>query len=47
MFGGIAVHLHHPPASRGALPANIAVLEATLRERRAWCDHGVDAHLPG
>lgn len=46
LFGGIAIHLHHPPASRGALPANLAILETTLRERRAWCEHGVDAHLP-
>jgi glycosyltransferase involved in cell wall biosynthesis len=45
MFGGIAVHLHHPPASRAALPANLAVLETTLRERRTWCEHGLDTHL--
>ena len=45
LFGGVAVHLHHPPASRAALAANLAVLETTLRERRAWCEHGLDAHL--
>jgi hypothetical protein len=45
LFGGVAVHLHHPPASRAALPANLAVLETTLRERRTWCEHGLDAHL--
>lgn len=45
MFGGIAVHLHHPPASRAALPANQRVLQDTQRERRQWCDRGLDAHL--
>jgi glycosyltransferase involved in cell wall biosynthesis len=44
MFGGVAVHLHHPPASRSALPANRAVLDETIRERRTWCEHGLDAH---
>lgn len=47
LFGGIAIHLHHPPASRSALAANLAVLEDTLRHRRTWCDRGLDTHLPG
>lgn len=45
MFGGIAVHLHHPPAARDALPANREVLSRTLRDRRTWCERGLDAHL--
>ena len=45
LFGGVAIHLHHPPASRAALPANLAVLQDTLRHGRTWCDRGVDAHL--
>jgi glycosyltransferase involved in cell wall biosynthesis len=45
LFGGVAVHLHHPPASRAALPDNLAVLEETRRTGRSWCDRGVDAHL--
>jgi glycosyltransferase involved in cell wall biosynthesis len=45
LFGGIAYHLHHAPASRAALPANLAVLEATRRERRVRCDAGLDAHF--
>jgi glycosyltransferase involved in cell wall biosynthesis len=45
LFGGIACHLHHAPASRASLPANLAVLEATRRERRMRCDRGLDAHL--
>lgn len=45
LFGGIAIHLHHPPASRNSLPANLAVFEQTLRERLIWCDRGLDSHL--
>jgi glycosyltransferase involved in cell wall biosynthesis len=45
LFGGVAVHLHHAPASRDALPANLQVLADTLRERRNWCDRGLDLHL--
>jgi glycosyltransferase involved in cell wall biosynthesis len=47
LFGGIAWHLHHPPASRAALPANLAVLDATRHARAARCDLGLDAHLRG
>jgi glycosyltransferase involved in cell wall biosynthesis len=46
LFGGIAIHLHHAPAARDALPSNQQVLARTLRERRTWCDRGLDAHLP-
>jgi glycosyltransferase involved in cell wall biosynthesis len=46
LFGGIACHLHHPPASRTALPANLAVLETTRRERKTRCEHGLDTHSP-
>ena len=45
LFGGIACHLHHPPASRAALPANLALLAATRRARIIRCEHGLDAHL--
>jgi glycosyltransferase involved in cell wall biosynthesis len=45
LFGGIAIHLHHPPASRGALPFNRGVLEQTLRSRSTRCERGLDAHL--
>jgi hypothetical protein len=41
----VAIHLHHAPAARGALPANLRVLEDTLRARRNWCDRGLDLHL--
>ena len=46
LFGGIAVHLHHPAASRDALAANLARLEATRRERRVRCERGLDSHHP-
>jgi glycosyltransferase involved in cell wall biosynthesis len=45
LFGGIACHLHHAPASRAALPRNLALLEETRRERRVRCDRGLDAHF--
>jgi glycosyltransferase involved in cell wall biosynthesis len=47
LWGGIAVHLHHAPAPRDALAANLARLEATRRRRRVRCEHGLDAHLRG
>lgn len=46
LFGGIATHLHHPAASRDALPANLARLAVTRRERRIRCAHGLDSHRP-
>jgi glycosyltransferase involved in cell wall biosynthesis len=45
LLGGIAVHLHHPPASRDALDANLGILEATRRERKIRCEHGLNLHL--
>jgi glycosyltransferase involved in cell wall biosynthesis len=45
LFGGIACHLHHPPASRAALPANLAILAATRASARVRAAHGLDAHL--
>jgi glycosyltransferase involved in cell wall biosynthesis len=44
LFGGIAIHLHHPPASRAALPANLAVLDTTRRARKIRCERGLDLH---
>jgi glycosyltransferase involved in cell wall biosynthesis len=46
LFGGIACHLHHPAASREAVPANLAILEATRRARTIRCEHGLDSHWP-
>ena len=47
LFGGIACHLHHPPASRAALEANLAILAATRATRRVRAKRGVDTHLQG
>ena len=46
LFGGIALHLRHAPVSRAALPANLALLADTQRERRVRCATGLDAHFP-
>jgi len=45
LFGGIACHLHHEPASREKLPSLLARLEATHRERRTRAEHGLDSHF--
>ena len=47
LFGGIACHLHHPPAPRTALDANLAILAATRATRRVRAEHGLDGHLHG
>lgn len=47
LFGGIAIHLHHPAASRSALPANLAILAATRRSGVPRCAHGLDRHTAG
>lgn len=46
LFGGIAVHLHHPASARDALAANLARLEATRRVQRIRCERGLDSHRP-
>lgn len=45
LFGGIAWHLHHPPAARHRVDANQRILATTLATGRTRCTHGVDAHL--
>lgn len=45
LFGGIACHLHHAPASREQLPGNLARLAATRREQKVRCERGLDLHL--
>lgn len=47
LFGGVAIHLHHPPASRARFADNRAILRDTLRHGRIRCDRGVDSHLQG
>lgn len=45
LFGGIAYHLHHEPASRERRARNQRILEETRARRLTRCDHGLDAHL--
>ena len=45
LFGGIACHLHHAPASRASLSANLARLSATRASGRTRAEHGLDSHL--
>jgi glycosyltransferase involved in cell wall biosynthesis len=47
LFGGIAIHLHHAPASRTALPANLARLADARRQHRTRCERGLDTHFGG
>ncbi len=46
LFGGIAWHLAHPPATREQLAVNLAIYEETLRTRATRCARGLDAHAP-
>ncbi len=43
--GGIACHLHHPPAARDRRALNESLLAATLAARTTRCERGVDGHL--
>lgn len=43
--GGIACHLHHPPAARDRRALNESLLAATLATRTTRCERGVDGHL--
>jgi glycosyltransferase involved in cell wall biosynthesis len=46
LAGGIACHLHHPPASRGRRAFNESLLAETLAARSVRCAQGVADHLP-
>lgn len=43
-FGAIAYHLYHP-ISICHSPNNDALLDITLREKRVWCDIGIQQYL--
>jgi glycosyltransferase involved in cell wall biosynthesis len=45
LFGGIAFHLYHPPASRDRHAENERLLARTLTEHRVRATNGLDAHL--
>jgi glycosyltransferase involved in cell wall biosynthesis len=44
LFGGIAWHLHHPPAARGRRAANERLLADTLATRRTRARRGLSTH---
>lgn len=46
LLGGIACHLHHPPAARDRRAANASLLAMTRATRAVRCERGVDGHLP-
>ena len=41
LFGGLAYHLHHPPAERSAIAGNRRIFERTLMERRVRAELGI------
>jgi glycosyltransferase involved in cell wall biosynthesis len=45
VFGGIAWHLHHRPASRGSARANRERWRETVRSGRTRCARGIDQHI--
>ena len=45
-FGGVAYHLHHHFVARTSLPANDQILEQAIKQHRAYCQNGIDKHLP-
>jgi hypothetical protein len=45
LFGGIAFHLYHPPASRDRHAANERLLEHSRKEGRSRAAQGLNAHL--
>lgn len=45
LFGGIAWHLHHAPASRDRAAVNLALLNATRASTAIRCERGLDEHL--
>jgi GT2 family glycosyltransferase len=46
-MGGIVFHLHHKEAERHGEDANELRLQRTIRERKIWCENGIDKYLPG
>jgi glycosyltransferase involved in cell wall biosynthesis len=45
VFGGIAWHLHHRPASRASARANRERWQETVRSGRTRCARGIDQHI--
>jgi len=44
-FNALAFHLYHPIAARDSLSQNDALLLKTQKEKKGWCENGLDQHL--
>ena len=44
-MGGIVFHLHHKEAERHGEDANQVRLQASIREKRVWCENGIDKYI--
>ncbi|UJH92198.1 glycosyltransferase family 2 protein [Antarcticibacterium sp. 1MA-6-2] len=44
-YGGIVYHIFHPENSRNNLDKNDKIQKATEREKRTWCNDGIDKYL--
>jgi predicted glycosyltransferase involved in capsule biosynthesis len=44
-FSAVCFHLWHRSASTASVSRNHERFLRTVRERRTWCDHGLDQHL--
>ncbi|HTE32699.1 MAG TPA: glycosyltransferase family 2 protein [Chryseolinea sp.] len=44
-MGGIVFHLHHKEAERHGENANQVRLQTSIREKRVWCENGIDKYI--
>lgn len=44
-YGGIVYHIHHLEKSREFLERNSEIQERTIREKKTWCEEGIDKYL--
>lgn len=44
-YGGIVYHIYHPEKSREFLERNSEIQERTIRDRKKWCEQGIDQYL--
>lgn len=44
-YGGIVYHIHHVEKSREFLERNTEIQEKTIREKKIWCEAGIDKYL--
>lgn len=44
-YGGIVYHIYHIEKSKDNLERNHQIQEITIRERKTWCENGVDKYI--